>query len=81
MWIKTWEIEIVRGGMNGGSGSFSTTPLHATINDAGLLAKAQDALDKQYEVKVTYTDYFCYVSSMKSENDCVFITNIEPLRK
>lgn len=56
--VKTWEVELVRGGMSNGSGGFSTTPLHATINDEKLLAQAQEALDQQYEVEVTYVTYW-----------------------
>jgi hypothetical protein len=80
MWVKTWEIEVVRGGMSNGSGAFSTTPLHATINDPDLLKKAQKAFDEQYEVKVTYNDYYCW-TSMQSESSCVFVSSIDPLRK
>jgi hypothetical protein len=78
-WNKTNEVEIVRGGINGGSGAFSTTPLHATIADQDLLRKAQNALDQQYEVKVKYDDYWCY-TWLYSESDCVFLTSIEPLK-
>lgn len=77
---KTNEIEIVRGGMNGGSGGFSTTPLLATINDPGILAKANDALDKQYEVKVKYVDYFECTPWVSDSPGCRFITSIEPLK-
>lgn len=55
---KTWEGELLRGGMQGGSGGFSTTPLHFTVNDPALLKQVQQALDEQYEVEVTYTEYF-----------------------
>lgn len=76
LFVKTHEIEVVRGGMNGGSGSFSTKPFYGTINDPGLLAKAQDAFDKQYEVKVTYTTYF--FTPLASDNGDTFVTDIEP---
>jgi hypothetical protein len=55
---KTWEGELIRGGLANGSGGFSTTPLYFTINDLGLLKDTQAALDGQYEVEVTYTSYF-----------------------
>jgi hypothetical protein len=54
----TNEVEIVRGGMNGGSGSFSTTPLNGTVTDDAVYAQLKDALNGQYEVKVQYRDYF-----------------------
>ena len=77
--FKTNEVEIVRGGMNGGSGSFSTTPLNATINDPGLLAKVKDALDKQYEVRVTYQDYLW--TPLSSDSSSRYLTGIEPMPK
>jgi len=74
--VKTWEGELIRGGMSNGSGGFSTKPLEFTINDEGLRRKVQDALDNQYEVRVTYNDYFCY-TSIASENGCLFLSSIE----
>lgn len=77
--IKTNEVELVRGGMNGGSGAFWVTPLHCTVNDDALLAKFQDALDKQYEVKVQYRDYFYTPISSDSNNRyCVSLQPFKP---
>jgi hypothetical protein len=45
--FKTDEVEIVRGGMNNGTGAFSTTPLNGTVNDDALLAQLKDALNNQ----------------------------------
>jgi hypothetical protein len=73
--FKTNEVEIVRGGMNNGSGAFSTTPLNVTVNDPGILAKIQDALDKQYEVKVRYVDYFW--TPLSSDSNSRYLVDVE----
>lgn len=49
---KTWEAEIVRGGLNNGSGGVSATAFSFTIEDERLVRLVQDAFDKQYEIKV-----------------------------
>lgn len=81
MWHKTWEAEIVRGGMVNGSGGFSTTPLHLTISDGdtGNLQRLQDAFDKQYEVKVKYVTYMFAPWASDTENH--FAVSVEPLSK
>ena len=82
-WVKTWQGEMVRGGMNGGSGAFSTKPLHFTISDLSLLPQVQKAFDEQKEVNVTYVGYSNVFGSFSSEcNDdsgggnCKFLTSI-----
>lgn len=76
---KTWEAEIVRGGMNNGTGAFSTTPLHLTITDPDTVAKAQDAFEKQYEVKVKYVSTLMAPWSSQSQEN-KFAVDIQPLR-
>jgi len=81
--VKTWEGEMVRGGMNGGSGAFSTKPLHFTVADQQLLPLVQKAFDDQREVVVTFEGHWNILGSFYSEcNDesgggnCKFITSI-----
>lgn len=50
---KTYEAEIVRGGLNNGSGGVSATAFEFTIEDQKLVDLVQDAFDRQYEIKVT----------------------------
>lgn len=73
---KTWEGELLRGGMQGGSGGFSTTPLHFTVNDPTLLKQVQQALDEQYEVEVTYTEYFGPMGC-SSDSNAVFLGSLK----
>jgi|ERR1039458_123141 hypothetical protein len=74
---KTWEGELIRGGMTNGSGAFSVTPLYFTINDAALLAQVQNALDGQYEVEVTYTRYFGPMFCGSENDGNYFLTTLK----
>jgi hypothetical protein len=82
-WVKTWEGEMVRGGMNSGTGAFSTKPLHFTVDDQSLLPKVRQAFDEQKEVVVTYEGHSNVFGSFYSEcNDesgggnCKYLTSI-----
>lgn len=66
--IKTHEMEIVRGGMAAGAGSFSVTPACITITDDAMLAKAQKSFDDQKEITVKYDQYL--FTPFTSEGDC-----------
>lgn len=75
--IKTWEAEMVRGGMNGGSGSFSTTPLHVTIDNLTLLPAVQQAFDDQKEVVVSYQEKYFTPFDSECSDGCKFLTSIK----
>lgn len=77
LFCKTWEGELIRGGMSSGSGGFSTTPLHFTINDPALLRQVQDALDRQYEVEVTYTSYLGPFPCASGHGSDLFLTTLK----
>lgn len=51
--IKTNEAELIRGGLNNGSGVMGK-PFDFTIEDDSMLVIANQALDQQKEVKITY---------------------------
>jgi hypothetical protein len=81
--FKTWEGEMVRGGMNNGSGAFSTKPLHFTIDNPDLLPLVQKAFEEQKEVVATFEGHTNVVFSTTSEcNDengggnCKYLTSI-----
>src|SRR5690606_5445213 len=64
---RTHEGQIIRGGINQGSGSFGQT-FDFTIPDEMLL-NAHNALDSQKEVKIYYSQpFWCW--RMYSENNC-----------
>ena len=75
-WNQTWEGESIRGGMNNGSGA-SSTIFNFTVKDQNLLPLVQDALDKQYEVKLEYV--YDWPAPFSSDSDGAFLTKITKL--
>jgi hypothetical protein len=75
---KTWEGEIIRGGMNNGSGSFGTRPFYFTVESPELLKKIQNALDSQKEIKIKYHQEL--ITFCRTETDDYFIDDIEIMR-
>lgn len=74
--IKTWEAELIRGGMNGGNGSFGTQPFDFTIEDDKLLLIAQKALDQQKTVRVRYHKEFGTLGRTETDDNS-FLDDIE----
>src|SRR4029077_18527596 len=75
--FKTWEVEIIRGGMNGGSGGFSTKPLHVTVMNEDLLPEVRRAFDEQKEVVVTYEEHlFVFTLTSECTDGCKYLTSI-----
>ena len=71
---QTWEAEIVRGGLNGGSGVVGQ-PFDFTIEDEQLVTQIKEALDNQKEVKIFYHSEgmtFC-----RSNSGDHFLTKVE----
>jgi len=50
---KTYEAELIRGGMNNGSGSFGAAPFHFTVPPF-LVEQVKSSMDNQKEVKIYY---------------------------
>lgn len=73
---KTWEGEIIRGGLNSGSGVMGMA-FHFTVEDDALAKKVEQAMDAQQEVKISYRAEV--VSLCRSDSDNHFLTAIEPL--
>ncbi len=76
---KTFEAELIRGGMSGGSGSFGTTPFDFTIEDADMAKKAEGYMNSQTEVKIKYRMEGVWACA-RSESDGHFLISIEPLK-
>lgn len=73
---KTWEGEIIRGGLNSGSGVVGNA-FHFTVEDDALALQVQKAMEAQQEVKISYREEmnsFC-----RSDSHNYFLTKIEPL--
>jgi hypothetical protein len=70
---KTWEAEIIRGGMNGGSG-VAGAAFDITIENPELLEKVKGLMESQTEVKITYhQERFTWCRSESADN---FLTSI-----
>jgi len=75
--IKTNEAELIRGGMNDGSGSFGK-PFDFTIEDERLLGIVQKALDEHKSVRVKYHKEL--MTLFRCESDNYFLDNIEIIK-
>lgn len=73
---KTWEAEIIRGGLNTGSGVMGQA-FHFTIEDDSLAKEVERFMNNQQEVKITYKKEG--VTLCRSDSDDVFLSKIEPL--
>jgi len=76
--FKTWEAEIIRGGMNNVSGGFSTKPFFFTITDKEMLHNVQQSFDSGKEIKIHYKRRF-YIFNWNSEcngGECNFLIGI-----
>lgn len=73
---KTWEGEIIRGGLNTGSGVMGQA-FHFTIEDDGLAKEVEKAMNSQQEVKISYKMEAITICRSDSQN--YFLTKIEPL--
>jgi hypothetical protein len=71
---KTYEAEIIRGGMNGGTGNLGQA-FQFTV-PSSLYKDAHDALEAQAEVKIRYHQPFVCLT-FTSENACVFLDSVE----
>lgn len=77
---ETWEVELIRGGMSGGSGSFGTQPFDFTILDDQMAVKTQGYLANQTEVIVKYRIAGIF-SLFSTEGHGYFAISIEPAKK
>lgn len=76
VFCKTWEAELIRGGLNNGSGAASTL-FDFTIEDSRLVQEVQNALDGQYEVKIHYN--MEWTTACRSDSAEHFLQRIERL--
>lgn len=73
---KTYEAQIIRGGLNNGSGA-SGLAFDFTIEDEKLVPAVQAALDSQTEVKIHYNTEAA--TACRSESGDHFLQSIVPL--
>lgn len=77
---KTWEAQLIRGGMSGGNGSFGTVPFDFTIEDEEMAKKAIEYMQSQTEVVIKYR-MECVYSRFRTESEGHFLISITPAKK
>lgn len=77
IFCKTWEAQLVRGGMANGSGSFGVQPFDFTIENGALVEQVRAAMEASQEVRLHYRTEG--VTFCRSESENHFVTAIEPL--
>ncbi len=74
---ETWEAELIRGGMNSGSGSFGTTPFDFTIENDDQAKEIARYLQNQQEVIITYRMEGIY-SPFRTDSGGHFLVSVRP---
>ena len=77
---KTWEGQIIRGGMSGGNGSFGTVPFDFTVEDEDVADSVKKHMENQTEILLSYRTEFIY-SLFRSESQGHFLTRIQEVPK
>lgn len=75
--IGTWEGELIRGGMNDGSGAFGKS-FHFTVENDVLVGNVKDYMENQKVVKIKYHKEGI-VFPWRSESDGYFLDDIRQL--
>lgn len=75
--IKTYEAELIRGGMNDGSGSIGKS-FHFTVENKSLIETINKAISTNKQVKINYHQEW-YTLPWRCESQNYFLDNIEIL--
>lgn len=75
MIFKTWEGELIRGGLNDGSGSFGPS-FYFTVESEEMAKKVMDAFENQYEVIIDYRKEFIHSITRSEVWNPSFLENI-----
>lgn len=75
LFSKTWEGELIRGGLNDGSGSFGNS-FHFTIEEDSLAHKAMEYMDADCEVTIYYEREFITALYRSEESSPAFVKQI-----
>lgn len=73
--VKTWEAQIVRGGMNNGSGVTGQVTHFTIENNPALVESLTKAMNEGKEVKITFHKEM--ISFLRSESDDIFAETME----
>lgn len=75
MFYKTWEAQLIPGGLNQSSGATGREPFNFTIEDPEMVAKVQECFANRTEAVIDYEVEALYLM-FRSSNKGVFLTNI-----
>ena len=76
VFYKTWEAEIIRGGINNGSGVMGQS-FHFTIENDSMAQEVERYMNAQQEVKISYN--MEAATWCRSDSQSHFLSKIEPL--
>lgn len=74
---KTWEAQLIRGGMTSGSGGFGVTPFDFTVESDSLAAVINKYMDDQTEVLIHYRTEGV-ASCFRTESENHFLVSVTP---
>lgn len=81
MIYKTWEAEIIRGGLSSGSGTAGTQPFYFTIESDEMANRAQQYMRDQTEVLLEYRQEGIFrLTRTEKESYGSFATAITPIK-
>jgi hypothetical protein len=75
--IHKWEAELIRGGMQNGSGAFSGQPFYFIVEKKQLRDKVQQALESGKEVKIKYHKAMFTLFRTTDNADNYFLDDIQ----
>ncbi len=77
---KTWEAQLIRGGMKDGSGSFGTAPFDFTVPTDKMASMVKRYMEDGTEVFISYEIEGLYIPFRSGSGGC-FLKEIRPLKK
>ena len=80
IFCKTYEGQLIRGGLTDGSGAFGVAPFDFTVENEEMARKVEEYMRKQTEVIIKYSMEGIY-SACRSESSGHFLLSIEPAKK
>lgn len=80
MFVKTWEAQLIPGGMSNGSGSCGINPFNFTIESETMAKEAQKYMQNQTKVIIKYRMEGIYLHFRTGGNGR-FLVSIEPTKK
>lgn len=72
--VKTWELVLIRGGLEDGSGSIGNK-FQCTIEDKHLVSKAKDIMKSKKNARIKFHGEF--ITFARSDSDGYFLDEIE----